>query len=573
MDCWADLFDRALPRLSVLVRPVGAPNRPHAGGGARARPAPTCIDSLETAAAWEQWPALGHGSRGNGRLAGFVIRLHLLVPLSFVLSLSFFFTQGWPCPSPWLARSSPSHLLLSLASACSLASTMYGSARNARAFRRSSESEAVPPAPEDAEDGGPEMGEADPSAPPSLYAALGVSPSADQETIRRAFRQLAASLHPDKARDPAAREGATHLFARIQHAYEVLSDPELRDIYDVYGEEGLEAGNQVAVRPRGARAREAPRDGAPGGTEDGPPPPPPPQPQAEVEHRGQYVFKVDATALVDPYDRRARTLPDLRGVFVSSGVDVPVDTTDWGAFASASDVAHLGGLVSVQRSQGGGSFVAGYKRVYDDSSSYEVQAVVGLQTLVSATSSVQLSRHAAASITATWQPGLGPGLQFETSRQLSEKFHGQFGWTLGPEPLAGMHLSVTRRSPGLLMLGRVDVGATTALAVRVAKRLAKSITGRLGAKLTPAGPELEAGCSRRLNELDACGMRAVAAPHGVSLRLSYSRGLHAFECPILLSPHPNPVVAVAAAILPPLSVWVAESLIFKPLSRGIRRRR
>ena len=68
------------------------------------------------------------------------------------------------------------------------------------------------------------------------YKVLGVSRSASPSQIKRAYRKLAVELHPDKnTNDPEA----TDKFANVNNAYEVLSDPDKRNIYDKYGEEGL----------------------------------------------------------------------------------------------------------------------------------------------------------------------------------------------------------------------------------------------------------------------------------------------------------------------------------------------
>src|SRR5919199_3666111 len=62
-----------------------------------------------------------------------------------------------------------------------------------------------------------------------LYKALGVSKGASQEEIRRSYRKLAREHHPDANRDdPKAEER----FKEIQHAYEILSNPEKRRQYD-----------------------------------------------------------------------------------------------------------------------------------------------------------------------------------------------------------------------------------------------------------------------------------------------------------------------------------------------------
>jgi len=60
----------------------------------------------------------------------------------------------------------------------------------------------------------------------NYYEILGVSKTATTEEIKIAFRKLALLYHPDK--NPETKE----LFVKILHAYEVLSDPVLRERYD-----------------------------------------------------------------------------------------------------------------------------------------------------------------------------------------------------------------------------------------------------------------------------------------------------------------------------------------------------
>ena len=65
-----------------------------------------------------------------------------------------------------------------------------------------------------------------------LYETLGVSRDADGDTIKKAYRRLARQLHPDVNPDPATQER----FKDVTHAYEVLSDPEKRRMYDLGGD-------------------------------------------------------------------------------------------------------------------------------------------------------------------------------------------------------------------------------------------------------------------------------------------------------------------------------------------------
>jgi len=83
-----------------------------------------------------------------------------------------------------------------------------------------------------------------------LYELLGLSRAASQDDIQKAHRKLIRQEHPDaNPEDPQAEER----FKQIQHAYEVLSDPEKRREYDkqldVFSRE------DSGERKAGARAR------------------------------------------------------------------------------------------------------------------------------------------------------------------------------------------------------------------------------------------------------------------------------------------------------------------------------
>ena len=82
------------------------------------------------------------------------------------------------------------------------------------------------------------------------YQTLGVERKADEDEIRKAYRKLARKHHPDlNPGDKAAEER----FKKVQEAYDILSDPKKKQMYDQYGfysENGMPAGGPP---PGGAR--------------------------------------------------------------------------------------------------------------------------------------------------------------------------------------------------------------------------------------------------------------------------------------------------------------------------------
>lgn len=72
------------------------------------------------------------------------------------------------------------------------------------------------------------------------YNILKVSRNASEEDVKKSYKRLAMKWHPDK--NVVNTKEAEAKFKQISEAYDVLSDPEKRQIYDLYGEEGLKSG-------------------------------------------------------------------------------------------------------------------------------------------------------------------------------------------------------------------------------------------------------------------------------------------------------------------------------------------
>lgn len=87
------------------------------------------------------------------------------------------------------------------------------------------------------------------------YQILGVGKNATDDEIKKAYRRLALKWHPDRNRDNV--QYATERFKEVGEAYDVLSDPQKKEIYDTYGEEGLKGGAPRRARPAARAASRA----------------------------------------------------------------------------------------------------------------------------------------------------------------------------------------------------------------------------------------------------------------------------------------------------------------------------
>jgi len=72
--------------------------------------------------------------------------------------------------------------------------------------------------------------------PPNYYSALGIDRQATPADIKKAYHRMSKDLHPDKNPSPTANED----FTKLQRMQEILLDPQLRQEYELFGDQGME---------------------------------------------------------------------------------------------------------------------------------------------------------------------------------------------------------------------------------------------------------------------------------------------------------------------------------------------
>ncbi|KDQ61568.1 hypothetical protein JAAARDRAFT_31025 [Jaapia argillacea MUCL 33604] len=186
----------------------------------------------------------------------------------------------------------------------------------------------------------------------NLYEILGISKDATNEEIRKAYKKAALKTHPDRLPQgitPEQKAEAEEKFRVVNNAYEVLSDPENRKIFDMYG---------VWPPPT---AREAP---------NGPPPGPSRRSDRDEAFRDPFFDFPDPFggpqhhfAYSDPFELFERIFGDVRGRgFASSpffndplfgGVDFGHGPSRGAGIPSMDPFGFVGGF-----GRGGGSIIS-----------------------------------------------------------------------------------------------------------------------------------------------------------------------------------------------------------------------
>ncbi|KAE8232119.1 hypothetical protein CF326_g2852 [Tilletia indica] len=132
-----------------------------------------------------------------------------------------------------------------------------------------------------------------------LYALLNVERDASEDQIREAYRSVAVSFHPDKHTDPALKSAAESRFREVQHAYEILTNPQQRAVYDHLGESGLKSSWALTVRGQTPQdlQREFERQANQRRMQDA---------ENLIRSRGDFTVSLDASALFAPANRIPR---------------------------------------------------------------------------------------------------------------------------------------------------------------------------------------------------------------------------------------------------------------------------
>lgn len=398
------------------------------------------------------------------------------------------------------------------------------------------------------------------------YSFLNIPKDASQEDISSAYRRLSKMYHPDKHPSSNHKKEAEILFNHTRKAYEVLSDPHKRAIYDSLGIKGLKTeGWEIVQRTktpqeireeyeRLARLEEESRL------------------QQRTRPRGSVTVNINASDLFSSYDDSYSSGDLFSSVHVSGmsftqSIEAPLTT---------KDTLTMYGQLSVHNGNGSGTVNVAAKRLISPKGWVEVDvgagngltvALKGFQTL---TKSIFCTGEILTGFTSDLAKfGLSGSLAMQLDKHtigyLTYKVHAQSGMSTIIERNTAHSYTAFTIHFGLLN-SYINLSYTYKMAER---QLQLKSTARIGT----FGGFVEYGAEKKVSSYTSLSTAVrVGVPTGVSLRVRLSRGSQSYSFPIHLCDEVFPAPVFYATVAPLITWTIVKKFIIDPVLKEQKER-
>ncbi|XP_058913343.1 dnaJ homolog subfamily C member 11 [Kogia breviceps] len=403
------------------------------------------------------------------------------------------------------------------------------------------------------------------------YSLLNVRREASSEELKAAYRRLCMLYHPDKHRDPELKLQAERLFNLVHQAYEVLSDPQTRAIYDIYGKRGLEMeGWEVVERRRTPaeireeferlqREREERRL------------------QQRTNPKGTISVGIDATDLFDRYEEEYEDVSgsgfpqiEINKMHISQSIEAPL---------TASDTAILSGSLSTQNGNGGGSINFALRRVTSAKGWGELEfgagdlqgPLFGLKLFRNLTPRCFVTTNCALQFSSR---GIRPGLTTVLARNLDKSTVGYLQWRWGIQ--SAMNTSIVRDTKTSHFTVALQLGIPHSFAlISYQHKFQDDDQTRVKGSLKAGffGAVVEYGAERKISRHSVLGAAvSVGVPQGVSLKVKLNRASQTYFFPIHLTDQLLPSAVFYATVGPLVLYFALHRLVIQPYLRAQKER-
>lgn len=397
------------------------------------------------------------------------------------------------------------------------------------------------------------------------YACLNVPKNATQEEIIAAYRRLSRLYHPDKHTDNEQKKKAELLFSRIKKAYEVLSDPHQRAIYDTIGVKGLHTeGWEIVQRTktpleireeyeRLAREKNERRL------------------QQRTNPKGSVIVNINATDIFSKYDddelydyidRSFFPSIEISAMSISQSVEAPL---------TLRDTLTLSGNLAAQNGNGSGSFMVSCKRLLKSNGWIEGEFSVGNGPIATIKLFRTLTHTVFGNFAAQFKHtsnGIRLGFITSLGMPLDRHTQGYITWNLGlASAMTAMIVRDTDKSHSGVIFS-IGLSSSFVSMNHTWKINKEDLKLRIYGKVGTVNTVMECTVEKKVSEQSSVSAAvSIGVPSGVILKIKIVRAHLSYLFPIHLCEEPRLIPSLYAAITPFVIWFSIKKLIVEPFMK------
>ncbi|XP_062315384.1 dnaJ homolog subfamily C member 11a [Osmerus eperlanus] len=399
------------------------------------------------------------------------------------------------------------------------------------------------------------------------YSLLNVRREATQEELKASYRRLCMLYHPDKHRDPELKRQAEQLFNLVHKAYEVLSDPQARAIYDIYGKRGLDVeGWEVVERKRTPAEIREEYERLQKEREER-------RLQQRTNPKGVISVGIDATDLFDRYEEDYEDMPatgfphiEINKMHISQSIEAPLTT---------SDTAILAGSLSTHNGNGGGNINLALRRVTSAKGWGELEfgagdthgPLVGMKIFRNLTPRCFMTAQCGLQFSSR---GVRPGVTTVLARHLDKNTMGYLQWRWGTQ--SSMNTSIVRDTKSSHFTFAMQLGIPHSfMMMSYQYKFQDDDQTKIKGSVKSGffGTVVEYGAERKISRHSVLGATvSVGVPQGVSLKIKLNRANQTYFFPIHLTDQLLPSAVFYATVGPLVFYLVIQRLVIRPFVRA-----
>lgn len=398
-----------------------------------------------------------------------------------------------------------------------------------------------------------------------FYSLLNIPKEATKDEINVAYRRLSRMYHPDKHLDPALKAKAEVLFNKTKRAYEVLSDPHTRAIYDSLGTKGLETeGWEIVQRTKTpAEIRAEYEQLAEERAER--------RKKQATNPSGNITIAVNATDLFNPYDDdlfedeyESGLMAKIPNVEISSmqfsqSVDFPL---------TQKDTCTLSGQLQTQNGTGGGGVNLGWRHLFSHKSWAELEMTAGTGPALSLKAFRTLSKRFfwnGGTILQFTPEGVRPGIMSTLAMQIDKHSIGYISYHGGIRQLFSTQIIRDTETNRYNFSIQVGVPHSFVQMQYTRKMVVQELRLRLAVKVGTFGGVIEYGAEKKVSKHSSLSFSIVCGvPAGVKLKIRLSRANQVYSFPIHLCEEIMPSPIFYGTIVPLVVYIVVKKGFVEP---------